>query len=291
MGNSLPLLNVAIPFGLAVIMFGLGLNLSVTDFVNLLKRPKPAVFGLFSQLFFFPLMAFALVKVLPVSPEVGLGLVLLASCPGGATSNLFTHLAGGVIALSVSLTAISSIVTVFTIPLILGVTLESFGFGESPISLSFGKMMLQLVLLTWVPISMGMVTRKHKPTLVPKMDGWVKRFSVVFLVLLISLVILKERYQFGMMLRQAGLGSMLLNAIALGIGGIGGWVLRLDFKERVTVALEVGVQNGAMAILIASSPLMLNNGAVAVGPAIYSLLMYGFAFAVVAYSQKVLRDG
>ncbi len=278
--------SVVLPLSLFIIMFGMGMTLTPGDFLRVAQRPKAKLTGLFCQMILLPLIAWGLVVLFDLSGELAVGMLLIAACPGGATSNILSHLAKGDTALSVTLTAITSIVTVFTIPLIVGSGLEHYMGEGSEISINIKETMLQLVVITILPISLGMVLHHLKPALTNKMGPGFNVFSLVILALIIVALVVKEE-DLGGQFRQAGLPVVTLNLLTLGAGFGFSLLMRLNMRQRVTIAIEGGIQNGTLALTVALG--ILGSQSIAVPAVVYSLIMFVTGGIVVALSRQLSR--
>jgi BASS family bile acid:Na+ symporter len=269
------LTEIFLPLALGIIMLGMGLALSVSDFKRVAKFPKAALIGLINQLIFLPLMAIGLVMIWPdLKPEFAVGIILLAACPGGATSNLLTYLAKGDAALSITLTAISSLVTVISIPFLVNFGMEQF-IGEGKyIALPVLKTMIQIMIITVIPVGIGMIIKGHYPETALKLERPVKIASAIFIILIILGAIFKDKENIVPFFIQSGLPALVLNITSLFVGFVSSRMLGLSFKQSSTISLETGIQNGTLAIAIATSATLLNNPEIAIPPAVYSLLMF-----------------
>ena len=264
--------TVFLPLALMVIMFGMGMTLTPADFKRVIFAPRAKFTGLANQLLLLPLVAFALARLFRLPGELAVGLMLVAACPGGPTSNVISHLARGDTALSVTLTAISSVITVFTIPLIMDLSMGHFmGAGEA-IALPFGKTVVQLMMVTVLPIGGGMLMRRYRTALSRRLSRPVNIASVVFLALVILLAVLKEEDLAGQF-AEAGLAALALNALTMALGFGTAALLRLPLRQRVTISIEGGIQNGTLALAIALG--ILDSARIAVPAVVYSLLMFG----------------
>ena len=275
------LTTVLLPAILAIIMLGLGLSLTTADFQRVLTMPRAVLVGLLCQAVLLPGVCFAIAKVSGLSPELAVGLMLLAASPGGATSNLYSHLAHGDVALNISLTAINSVLTVVTLPLIVNFSLEHFMGETRALPLQFDKV-AQICGLVLGPVIVGMVVRRKWPALAERLHRPMKLLSTLFLVGVIAATIYKHRAVVGSYFQQVGLAALGFNLISLAVGYYVPRLLRLNPKQAIAIGMEIGIHNGALAITIASSPLLLNNGNMAIPPAVYSLIMY-FTAALFGY--------
>ena len=269
------LTTVFLPLALFIIMLGMGLGLSVADFRRIAIAPKAVIIGLLAQLVMLPVVGFLLASVFPLSPELAVGVMILAACPGGPTSNLMTYLAMGNVALSVTLTAISSIITVFTIPLVANIATRSFMGENVSLQLPFGETVLQIAVITIIPITLGMLLHRYEPLFSTRVEKGVKWLSLFFLALIIFGLLLKERANVLTFFFQVGWVTLTLNAVAMALGYAIARLSKLDSKSATAITCEVGIQNGTLAIAVASAPTMLNNPTMAIPSAIYALLMFG----------------
>ncbi|WP_166266637.1 bile acid:sodium symporter family protein [Marinobacter caseinilyticus] len=291
------LVNVQIvPISLFLIMLGMGLSLVPDDFRRVVSYPKAVAIGLTCQLLLLPLIGFGLANVMPLSPELAVGVMLLAVCPGGTTSNLYAHIGRGDVALSVTLTAVASVVTVFTIPFIINGSLVYF-LGESErITLPVAKTMASLVVLTVVPITIGMVIRRFKPGLATAVEHRVKYFAVIFLALLIAFLVYQQRDTFVDSVISAGPVALFLNMSTMLIGYYSARLFALNRPQSISITLEVGLQNSGLAMVLALG--MLNNYAMSLAPAIYTgvmfitagILVYALGHRGVAQSDSALAQ-
>ncbi|MFW7380038.1 MAG: bile acid:sodium symporter family protein [Oligoflexus sp.] len=277
---------IFLPVALGIIMLGMGLSLAPYHFRQVMVAPKPVLIGLLSQLCFLPLLAWVIALAVGLGPELAVGLVLIAACPGGPTSNLIAHLANGDSALSITLTALSSIIIIFTIPFIINAaSLYFLGEGQY-VSLPVLQTILQIFLVTILPVSIGMFINGKFPQLAKRCEKPVKVLSGFFLLLVIIGAILKERENILGFVAQVGVSTVCLNVGAMVFGYIVGRLFKLASQQIRTITIEVGIQNGTLGIAIASAPSLLNNSTMAIPAAIYSLLMFVTGAAIVFWSFK-----
>jgi BASS family bile acid:Na+ symporter len=261
-----------LPAALFIIMLGMGLSLVVEDFKRVVVFPKAVVIGLINQLFILPYTALGLAILWDLPGELAVGLMILAVCPGGVTSNLISHVSKGDTALSVTLTAISSVATIFSIPFIINYALETFMSSGQIIQLDVPKTILQIIVITIIPITIGMMVRRYAEAFAKSMDKPVRIVSTVFLALIIVAAVLKEKEVLFANFKLIGSVTFALNVITMGIGFITAKLLALGIKQRITISIESGIQNGTLAIAIAIT--ILNNGQMAIPGALYSLIMF-----------------
>lgn len=264
--------SVVIPICLFLIMMGMGLTLVANDFKRVLKYPKAVGIGLTNQLLMLPIVGFALANIMPLEPEYAVGVMLLVLCPGGTTSNLFTYLAKGDVALSVTMTAIASVITVFTIPIVLSFSLIHFMGAGSEFQLPVLKTVLTLVLLTIVPISVGMLIKRYAPKLADNSQRYVSRFGVIFLAFLVVFLGYVQRDIIVEAFFATGPVSLLLNVSTMALGYYSSKWFGLNLAQRTSVTIEVGLQNSTLSIFMALT--LLANYKMSLMPAIYTLIMF-----------------
>ncbi len=271
--------DIILPLILAFMMAGMGLSLTIDDFKRVLIYPKAVAVGIAGQLILLPLIGFAAASVFPLSPEMAVGIMLLAACPGGVVSNVLSHLARGNTALSVTLTAISSTATLITIPLLVNFALSRFLGADDSVELPIGRSMMTLFLITLVPVALGMLVRARAPGFADRQERLVRILSGVFMALLVVGLMIAERDILADAFREAGPSSLALNVAAMLTGYLSARLFRLDEAQRTSITIEIGVQNSGLAIVIATT--LLSMPAVAIPPAIYSLVMYATSGAVI----------
>ena len=273
-----------LPLALAIVMLGMGLSLVPEDFKRITRDPKAVVVGTVCQVLLLPLIGTLITMVVPMQPEIAVGLIVLAVCPGGPSSNIMTYLAKGDVALSVTLTAVSSIVTVFTIPLITNLALQYFLGESTEIALPIGTTTLQIFLITLLPTVIGMAIRYKFPGTARRLERQMSRLAAGLLALVIVLLLVKEGSKLPGFLVQVGFSVLLLNLVATLTGFFAGKVFRLPLAQQICIAIEVGIQNGTLAIAITAG--LLKNPDMAVPAAIYSLLMYITGFGAILYGRQ-----
>lgn len=269
------------PAGLVVIMFGMGLNLTLQSFIELAARPRAAIAGLTAQMVLPPLVAMAIALTLPLAPGIAVGLLLLALCPGGATSNILTYLGRGDLPLSVSLTAVNSVAIVFTLPalLVLGMSVLEQTVGGA-VKIPAAMIMQQLLLLTLLPIATGMAVRRFAPRIADRCEPFF-RIAAVLLLVVILLALIIAQYDF-FMSNLASLGAVVLlyMGVVLLLAAALSWALAVRGAQRITLLIEVGIQNTVIAVFVAST--ILQDNTLAVIPTTYGILMV-FATAPIAW--------
>ncbi len=273
------LIKVILPASLFVIMLGMGLALKPVDFKMVMVRPKAVALGVFAQMVILPLMAYLIVTAFGLSGAVAVGVMILALCPGGTTSNLYTYLAKGDIALSVTLTSVVSLLAPFTVPVMIVLFMGLLMGDGQQVELPVIKTIIQLIVITIVPISIGMFIHHKKPVFSAKAEQPVKIFSVLFLLFIVILIVVKNIDQMGAYFAQAGLAALVLNIACLSVGYGIAKLAKLNEAQSKAIAIEVGFQNGTLAIVIALS--LLENTEMSIAATCYSLIMFvtGAVFA------------
>jgi bile acid:Na+ symporter, BASS family len=265
---------------LVVIMLGLGLSLTVRDFRNVMDTPKAVLVALFFQMIFLPVICFGLMHVFALEPALAVGMMLLAASPGGTSSNLYSHLAGGDLALNITLTAINSLLAIVTMPLIVNLSLAYFAGQDQDIPLQFGRS-LQVFVLVLGPMLVGMWLRRRYPGLSDSMARPVKILSLLFLVAAVLLALIQEWRTLTAWGPVVVLAALTFNIISLVVGFLGPRAVGVGRRQAISIGLEIGIHNAVLAIAIAVSPLLLDNPTMAIPAAIYGLIAYFTAGAFV----------
>ena len=273
------LTTLLLPLALGVIMFGLGLGLSPDDFKRVARYPRAVLVGLFLQTGVLPWAALALALLFRLPPELAVGLMLLAASPGGATANIYSHLARGDVALNITLTAINSVLCLLTLPVILDLSLEFFlGAGQyvpPPV-----RKIVEVAVIILLPVALGMAIRGFAPQFAARMEKPIRLLSVLVLALLIVAAVAQAWSTLVAWFAVVGLACLLFNLISMGAGYAAPLAIRLPRKQAVAIAMEIGIHNGTLAIFIALN--VLGNAAMSIPAAVYSLMMFftaaGFAW-------------
>lgn len=269
------LVAVGLPAALAIIMFGLGMALTVEDFRRVGTAPKPVAVALVAQLVLLPLLCFGLVLALDLDPLLAVGMMLLAASPGGTTANLFSHLFHGDVALNVTLTAVNSLIAVVSLPLVVNFAVGWFDpAGADDIGLQLGKT-AQVFAIVLVPVALGMVVRRSAPDFARAADKPVRVASAVVLALVIAGALLGERENLGDYLADVGLATVLFCVASLALGYALPRLAGVAQKQALASAFEVGIHNSTLAIAVALS--VLDNDTLAVPAAVYGVLMFPLA--------------
>jgi bile acid:Na+ symporter, BASS family len=277
------LTSVFLPLSLAIIMFGMGLSLTLSDFKRILKFPKAVAIGLFCQMIMLPVLAYFMILLFGLNGGLAVGVIVIAACPGGPTSNIITHISKGDTALSVTLTALSTLITIFTIPILVNLGIKTFmGINveiELPLMDTFGA----LIVITILPVSIGMVVKKFKNQFAEKADKFVRIFSVVIFSALVLSVIVVNRANLALYFKEIGVVTVLLNLGTMLIAFYFSKILSLNFKQSLTISIESGIQNGTLALLITLTLIQGATNEMSIAPAIYSLVMFFSGAFVMAY--------
>lgn len=271
---------------LFIIMIGMGLSLTTADFKRVLRFPKAVFIGFLNQIILLPLIAFGLTQFFDVSNEIAIGVMILSACPGGPTSNLVTHLAKGDTALSVTLTAVNSVVTIITIPIIVNFALGEFTSSGDEIVSPIKDIISALLVIIAVPLTIGMIVKHKKPNVAARMDKPVRIASTLIIILVIVGIVIKERDQLVERVSESFAIVFTLNVATMLLGYITARFARLSFKQALAICLESGNQNGTLAIQISS----LINIAYGFPAAVYSLFMYFTASIPIMIGLKKAKE-
>lgn len=280
------LTEVFLPLALGVIMLGMGLSLTLNDFRRIIIYPKAVAIGLLNQIVLLPVIAYLLILLFGLQTELAVGLMILAACPGGATSNLIAHLARGDTALSITLTAISSLITVISIPLIVNFAIVTFMPSGTQQPLNVWSTVMSVLLITVIPVGIGMIIHRRAPGFSARMERPVRILSAVFLAAIIAAALLKEKENVVTFFQQAGPVALTLNIVTLAVGFYGARLLRLSPRQSGTVSIESGIQNGTLGITVAAT--LIGNSTMTIPSAIYSLIMFATAVAVIYIGHRTI---
>lgn len=276
---------ILLPLVLVVIMLGLGMSLTVHDFRDVLKTPKAVIVALVFQTIVLPVVCLGMVHAFGLEPALAVGMMMLAASPGGTSSNLYSHLAGGDVALNIVLTAINSALAIVTMPLIVNFSLVHF-FGEGQaISLPFDKM-LQIFVIVLGPMLAGMWLRRRYPGLADRMAKPVKTLSALFLLAVVVFALIKEWETLKIWAPVVALAALAFNIVSLAVGYLGPRAIGVERRQAIAIGMEIGIHNAALAIAIALSPMLLNNATMAIPAAIYGLIGYITAAAFVYWLKR-----
>ncbi|MXZ83328.1 MAG: bile acid:sodium symporter family protein [Synechococcus sp. SB0666_bin_14] len=269
------LIDVGLPVALAFIMFSLGLGLTIDDFFRVARQPRDVLVGLFSQVVLLPIVGFALASTWPLAPELALGVMLIAAVPGGVTSNVLTAFAGGDVALSISLTAVTSVVSVVTVPLIVALSHHRFMGGDSLGDFSVASTALQVFAIVTLPVMLGVLTHRLAEPAARRLRPKARTLSMVLFVLVLVGAVVGARDAIVPYFAQAGLVTLVLNVVMMVVAWTVARGLASGPKQRIAVTIECGLQNGTMAIAV--GVLLFGGGLTVVPAATYSLTMFATA--------------
>ncbi len=267
------LTTVALPLALGIIMFGLGLSLTLEDFRRVRQHPRAVLVALGCQIVLLPVVCFGIVELLDLSPLLAIGMLLLAASPGGTSANLFSHLFRGDVALNVTLTAINSIISIATLPIITNWAISYYGRDDT-VSLQFSKV-LEVFAIVLVPVLLGMLVRAKKPAIAARSDKGVRIGSAVILAVLVVGILLDQRDNAVDYFADVGLATALFCAISLMVGYFVPKAFGVIEKQAIASSMEIGVHNGTLAIYVAVE--VLDSTAISVPAAVYSIIMFIFA--------------
>jgi BASS family bile acid:Na+ symporter len=284
--ESSPLISAGLPIALFIIMIGIGMTLTVRDFRQVAVYPRGMIVGTVAQILIMPLVAFMLATLLAVPPAIAVGLVIIAACPGGTTSNLFVLLSRGNIALSIVLTVTASLITILTLPLFTNIALQHYMGTEEDIVLPVWKTVGMLIGIVLFPVAIGMVVRTRKPEVARKAESIVSIFGGIVLAVLIVALVYGVRDQIWELLKQAGPATILLNLAGIGLGLAVGRMAGLTQRESLAVAVELGVKNGTIALMVTLT--LLESSAMSIPAAVYGVLMFPIGFVLAMYGRSII---
>ena len=266
------------PIALALIMLGLGLGLKVEDFKRVLKTPKDFLVGLFCQLVILPIVAYLLIVILRTPTELALGVMIIAAAPGGVTSNVLTKFANGDVALSISLTAIISLISIISVPLIVFQSAELLGMTNFSQEITMTGIALKMALVVTVPVILGMIIRKFLDNFISSKVSIINKINAVLFLIVFTAIWIEERENIIIYLSQAGLIVLILNIVMMFIAYYLAKNFASGIEQRKCIALECGLQNGTLAVFVATQ--IFNDIIYMIPTAAYALIMYitGFIF-------------
>ena len=276
--------DLFLPLALAFIMFSLGLGLTGADFLRVAKQPKDFFVGAISQIILLPIVAFILVKIWPISPELAIGVMIIAAAPGGVTSNILTSFAKGDVALSISLTAIISLLSVITVPFILISSLNLLGSESIVQNISLVSMAMSMFLIVTVPVIIGMIFRKFAENTAVKFESFAKKISVVLFIIVLLGAILAEKDNIISYFADAGFITLVLNILMMVIAFYVAQLLGTGIPQKKCIAIECGLQNGTLAIFVGTT--LFGGGAFIIPAATYSLIMFATSLVFVFFVRK-----
>lgn len=277
--------EVGLPVALAIIMFGMGLGLTLADFTRVFSKPKAFLVGLVLQIISLPILTILIISVFPMSAPFAVGMMILAACPGGVTSNILTYIGKGDVALSVSLTAIISILGFVTVPLITGWALTNYMGAGAP-ELDLAKTIIGVFVITTVPVALGMLVRKLSASFADKAEKVFGPLSMVVFIVVVLGALYAERDTVLSQIAQAGLPAIALNIVTMAVAAGVATLAAIPRDQRTAITLECGLQNATLGIVVALT--ILGNAEMSIPIAVYGLLMLfsGFAYAMWSKSRR-----
>ena len=280
--------QIFLPVALAIIMMGMGLTLVVDDFKRVWTYPKAMALGILFHVLLLPLIAWFVITVLGLTTDLAVGLMILASCPAGPTSNLITHLSKGDTALAITLTVFSSMVTIFTIPFVVNLSITHFMPAGQAEALPLFRTIITVLSIIAVPVGLGMLIKRIFPVFAERSQKTFKILSALFLVLIIVSALYKEKENLAEFFKLAGPAALMLNILTLGISFLLARAIRLPFRQSLTVSIESGIQNGTLGIAIATT--LLHNATMSIPSAIYSIIMFITAGLIIYVGNKTVKS-
>jgi len=277
--------DVILPLALAFIMFVLGMGLTGADFLRVIKQPRDFLIGTFSQIILLPIIALILVMIWPISPELAIGVMIIAAAPGGVTSNLLTSIPKGDVALSISLTAIISLLCVITIPFIILTSVELLGGLNSTQDISLLGMSRDMFLIVTVPVILGMLLRRFASRVALQFEPIAKKISIILFVLVLLGAILAEKENVISYFAQAGLITLVLNVVMMIVAYYVAQLFASGVGQKKCITIECGLQNGTLAIFVGTS--IFDGGMYIIPAATYSLIMFVTSLIFIYFVKRV----
>ena len=273
------------PLALAIIMFGLGLGLTLNDFLRVIKIPRDFIVGFICQVILLPIIAFILIKIIPMPLEIALGVMIIAAAPGGVTSNVLTKFANGDVALSVSLTAIVSILSILTVPLIIFTSADLLGVSEIKREISMTSISLKMFFVVTVPVIFGMIVRKLMTDFIVSKTLITQRISVILFMIVFISIWVEEWDKIISFITRAGLVALILNIVMIFIGYYTAKYFTSGVEQRKCISLECGLQNGTLAVFVATQ--LFDDIIFMVPTAAYALIMFVTSIFFVLIVRKI----
>tara|TARA_A100001011_G_scaffold125206_1_gene132147 strand:+ start:139 stop:987 length:849 start_codon:yes stop_codon:yes gene_type:complete len=273
------------PLALALIMLALGLGLTVQDFLRVAKQPKDFLVGLICQLLLLPFIAFLLLKIFNLPTEIALGVMIIAAAPGGVTSNVLTKFANGDVALSISLTAIISLISIFSVPFIVFKSADLLKVSEISNEISMIGISMKMFLVVTMPVIIGMLIRKFATNFVTSRSKLIERFSVILFVIVFAAIWIEEWENILSYIQQAGLITLVLNITMMIIGYYVAKLLTSGIEQRKSISLECGLQNGTLAVFVSSQ--LFNDITYLIPTATYAIIMFLTSLFFVFFVRKI----
>jgi len=273
------------PIALAIIMLGLGLGLTVNDFLRVVKVPRDFLVGFFCQVILLPIIAFILIKIIPMPLEIALGVMIIAAAPGGVTSNVLTKFANGDVALSVSLTAIVSILSIVTVPFIIFNSADLLGITEINREISMMSMSLKMFFVVTVPVIFGMILKSLMTDFIMRKTVLIQRISIILFIIVFLSIWIEEWDRIISFIARAGLVTFILNIVMIVTGYYAAKYFTSGVAQRKCISLECGLQNGTLAVFVATQ--LFNDIVFMVPTAAYALIMFVTSIFFVLIVRKI----
>ena len=269
------------PISLALIMLGLGLGLTGRDFLRVLNNPKDFLIGFACQLILLPVIAYILVLILNLPTEIAVGVMIIAAAPGGVTSNVMTKFANGDVALSISLTAIISLISIISVPFIIFKSADLLGVSASSSNLTMTGIALKMALVVTVPVILGMIIRKFAGNFISSNISIIEKITIVLFLIVFAAILVEEKDNIFNYFKQAGIAVLILNIVMMTLGYFIAKLFASGIKQRKCISIECGLQNGTLAIFVATQ--IFNDISYVIPTAAYALIMYltGFIFILI----------
>ena len=266
------------PISLALIMLGLGLGLTGRDFLRVLNNPKDFLIGFACQLILLPVIAYILVLILNLPTVIAVGVMIIAAAPGGVTSNVMTKFANGDVALSISLTAIISLISIISVPFIIFKSADLLGVSDISSNLTMTGIALKMALVVTVPVILGMIIRKFAGNFISSNISIIEKITIVLFLIVFAAILVEEKDNIFNYFKQAGIAVLILNIVMMTLGYFIAKLFASGIKQRKCISIECGLQNGTLAIFVATQ--IFNDISYVIPTAAYALIMYltGFIF-------------
>jgi len=289
MANN-PLIELGLPVALMIIMAGMGLTLTLESFRRVVVYPKAMLIGTVAQVVLIPLLGFAIIEAMDLSPAIAVGLIVIAACPGGTTSNVFTFLAKGNLALSIILTVLASLITIITIPVFTNLALDWYSdvAVDAPLRLPVLRTVITLSVIIIIPVIIGMILNAKKPGIAQHAEKYVSKFGLIVLAVIIAVIVFQTRNEILGLLTQAGPAAIALMIAGISTGFLSGVLFGVNRRDALTIAIEVGIKNGTLGLLVTLS--LLQRPDMAIPSAVYGVLMFAFGAGLVAYGRRTQSE-
>jgi BASS family bile acid:Na+ symporter len=286
--NAEQIISILLPIGLMIINLGIGLGLHKTDFYRIKSNPYPVIVGMGIQILLLPLLAYLLNIIFKLPPYLAIGMLLLSASPGGAIANFYSQLAGGDVALNVTLSAINAITGIFYIPLMVHFSYSLY-IGEAMVVPAQSDKIIQIILLLMVPLAIGMFVNEKFPAWAKAHLRKINTFGIYYLILIVILAIAKEHRTIAQAILKVGHVVLIFNVLSMLMGFYISKFLKLNIRQSISISFEVGIHHCSLIIAIAISPLLLNNMEVAMPSTIYIFLMHITVGIFIFLRKKFLK--